>query len=278
MRRYKTANFFKKFYIFFVLTIIYLPMIFIVLLSFSHPTAKGNINVNFTSPTFVNYLNLFSNDEFLNGLMNSVLLTIIVVPIALIIGIITCFGIWRNASKIRRIVSFINSTSISTPEVITGISLSLLFATTWIPLGLNLGFFTIVLSHISFCVPYAIVAIYPRMAKMKDSIVLASYDLGHSKITTFFKIIIPYLMPAILSAAAIVVSMSFDDFIITSLVNGSTQTIGVLIYSARRGIKAWVITFGAISLIITFIVTLIIASKKYVTMKKNKGVLNEKNP
>lgn len=276
MDKSKASRFFKKFYIYFVLILIYLPLIFIVILSFSQPTAKGNINVNFTSPTFVNYLNLFKNDEFLNGLMNSVILSIIVVPISLFIGLITCLGIWKASKRTRKIVSVINTTSISSPEVITGISLALLFATTWIPLGLNLGFVTIILAHISFCVPYAIVTIYPRMAKMKESIVLASYDLGHSRTTTLFKVIIPYLMPAILSATAIVVAMSFDDFIITSLVNGSTQTIGTLIYSTRKGIKAWVVTFGAITLIITFIVVLIMTLRKYFVLKKNIKANNEK--
>jgi spermidine/putrescine transport system permease protein len=107
-----------------------------------------------------------------------------------------------------------------------------------VALGFDLGFFTVILAHVSFCTPYAIVAIYPRMAKMNQNQLLASYDLGHSKLDTFCKITIPHLMPAILSAVAIVLAMSLDDFIITNLVNGSFQTIGTLIYSTRKGIKA----------------------------------------
>jgi spermidine/putrescine transport system permease protein len=107
-----------------------------------------------------------------------------------------------------------------------------------VALGFNLGFFTVVLAHISFCVPYAIMAIYPRMIKANYNLILASYDLGRSKIQTFFKITIPYLMPAILSAIAITLAMSLDDFIITSLVNGSFQTVATLIYQSRKGIKA----------------------------------------
>jgi spermidine/putrescine transport system permease protein len=76
------------------------------------------------------------------------------------------------------------------------------------------------------------------MAKMNQNQLLASYDLGHSKLNTFFKITVPYLMPAILSALAIVLAMSLDDYVITNLVNGSFQTLGTLIYSTRKGIKA----------------------------------------
>jgi spermidine/putrescine transport system permease protein len=105
-------------------------------------------------------------------------------------------------------------------------------------MGFNFGFFTVALAHISFCTPYAIVAIYPRMAKMNPNLMLASYDLGHSKTNTFLKVVLPYLLPAILSATAICAAMSLDDFVITNLVNGDFQTIGTLIYTSRKGIKA----------------------------------------
>ena len=152
--------------------------------------------------------------------------------------------------------------SLVNPEVIAGISLSLLFASTIIPLGASFGFVTVLLAHISFCTPYAIIAIYPRMAKMNNNLILASYDLGYSKIKTFFKVVIPYLFPAILSAIAIVLAMSLDDFIITNLVNGSFQTIGTAIYSTRKGIKAWVVTFGAIIILATFVVMFFVAILK----------------
>ncbi|GHU50339.1 hypothetical protein FACS189459_4030 [Bacilli bacterium] len=108
-----------------------------------------------------------------------------------------------------------------TPDAITGISLVMLFSATWIALGAQLGFATVVLAHISFCTPYAIIAIYPKMQKMNYNHVLASYDLGYTKTKTFVKIVIPFLMPAIIGGASIVFAMSFDDFVITYLVNGS---------------------------------------------------------
>lgn len=263
----------KRWYIYIVLLIIYVPLIFIVLLSFSQPTARGNINPNFTTPTFVNYVELWQDDEFLNGLFNSLLLSVIVVPISLLLAIVTCFGMWRAKPFQRKAVNFTTQLTIVNPEAITGISLALLFSSTWIALGFNLGFFTVILAHVSFCTPYAIVAIYPRMTKMNQNQLLASYDLGHSKLNTFWKITIPYLMPAIFSAIAIVLAMSLDDFIITNLVNGSFQTIGTLIYSTRKGIKAWVITFGALVVIGTVFVIIIIGFRKYFKIKK----LNKKS-
>jgi spermidine/putrescine transport system permease protein len=113
-----------------------------------------------------------------------------------------------------------------------------MFSATLIPLGVDLGFFTVALAHISFGIPYAIIAIYPRMSKMNMNLIMASQDLGYNKFQTFFKVVIPYLAPAIISGASIAFAMSLDDFIITNLVNGSFQTIGTAIYSTRKGIKA----------------------------------------
>ncbi|MDR3257744.1 MAG: ABC transporter permease [Mycoplasmataceae bacterium] len=266
--RSKFLSFIKHWYIFIVLAIIYVPLIFIVLLSFNEPTARGNININFGTPTMINYLNLWQDDEFLNGLFNSLLLSVIVVPISLLLAIVTCFGMWRAKPYQKKAVNFTTQLTIVNPEAITGISLALLFSSTWVAMGFNLGFFTVVLAHISFCTPYAIVAIYPRMAKMNQNQLLASYDLGHTKMNTFWKITIPYLMPALLAAVAIVLSMSLDDFIITNLVNGSFQTIGTLIYSTRKGIKAWVVTFGALVVIITIVIIVVLGIRKYFKLKK----------
>lgn len=255
----KFVSLLKKWYVFIVLILIYVPLIIVVLISFNPETDHGNINLNFGVPSIVNYLKLFTNDAFLNALSNSLILSLIVTPISLIIGVFTCYGLWKSKAATKNFVLNISRFSIMTPEVITGISLVLLFSSTLIPIGFSFGFLTVVLSHISFCAPYVIISVYPRMMKMNNNLILASYDMGYTKMRTFMKVTVPYLMPAILTAAVIVISMSWDDFIITNLVNGSWQTLGVAIYMTRKGIKAWIITFGAIMIIVTILAIAIIA-------------------
>ncbi|MBQ0045382.1 MAG: ABC transporter permease [Mycoplasma sp.] len=251
--------FMRRFYILLILAAIYIPLIIIVLLSFNGQTDRGNIILNFGVPDVINYIELFKNNDFLNALLNSVIISIIVVPISLIIAVITCFGIWNSKNKYVNTIVGASKVSIAIPEPITAISLALLFTSTVLPLGLNFGMFTVCLAHVSFCTPYAIVAIFPRMQKMPKNLIWASYDLGYSRIKTFFKVVLPYLAPALLSASAIVLAMSLDDFIITSLINGSTQTISTAIYTTRKGIKAWVVTFGALMVMITAIVVIIVS-------------------
>ena len=231
----------------------------------------------FSKISFSLFLRRIGATLFLIFVLNTLLLSVLVTPVSVLIGIMACYGIWKSKSTTKNFVLGTARLSMLNPDAITGISLLLLFSSTWIPMGLNLGFFTVLLAHISFCTPYAIITIYPRMAKMKQNLVLASYDLGESKIHTFIKVIIPYLMPSIMSATAIVIAMSWDDFIITNLVNGSFQTLGTAIYMTRKGIKAWVVTFGAIMIIIALIFIIIMGSIKANKIKKSKvSIINKK--
>lgn len=265
----KFGSFLKKWYVVLVLLAIYVPLVLIILISFNGETSRGNIKLNFDIPTFVNYINLFQNDQFINALLNSLLLGVIVTPFSLLFGVLTCYGLWKSRKTTKNFVLNVSRFSIMSPEVITGISLVLLFSATWIPMGFSFGFFTVALSHISFCTPYAIITVYPRMMKMNNNLVLASYDMGYNKIKTFLKVTVPYLLPSIFTASVIVIAMSWDDFIITNMVNGSWQTLGVAIYMTRKGIKAWVVTFGAILMLVTIVVIFIVAGFK---IKKNKKV------
>lgn len=269
--------FFRRFYIFIVLAIIYIPLIVIILLSFNGQTEKGNIIINFDVPTVINYIELFKDNEFLNALANSAIISVIVVPISVIIATITCFGIWSAKNTYVSTIIGMSKVSVAMPEPITAISLALLFSTTVIPLGFDFGMFTICLAHICFCTPYAILSIYPKMQKMNRNLIWASYDLGYSRAKTFFKVVVPYLAPAILSAAAVTLAMSLDDFIITSLINGSSQTLSTAIYTTRKGIKAWVVTFGALLVLLTFVIVGIVAAVKVSKNKKEKKLNARKN-
>lgn len=261
-------KFFSKFYILFILVIIYVPLMVIVIWSFSTPSTKGNIQNSFEWNGFNNYIELFQNNEFLNGLVNTLIIAFIVTPISVIIATITCYGIWNSNKFLVKSTMFNANISIINPEIITGISLTFLFSATWISLGLNLGLFTIILSHISFCTPYAIVSIYPRICKLNKNLINASHDLGYGTIKTFFNVVIPFLLPSLIGAAALVFAMSFDDFIITNLVRGRVTTISSEMYMMAKGIKMWAVAFGSL-LIIVF--TLAITIKSILMYRKEKA-------
>lgn len=272
----KFWSFLRKSYIFIILAVIYIPLILIVFMSFTSPSEKGNINLSFDWNSGENYIALFQNNEFLNALANTAIILIFTVPISTIIATLACFGIWNARQVYTNAVMGSSKFNVAIPEIISGIALALLFSITFVAAGINLGFVTIILAHISFCTPYAIMIIYPRMQKMPKNLILASIDLGYSRFQTFFKVTIPYLMPAILSGAAMVFAMSFDDFIITKLVGGRVSTISTEMYSMAKGIKAWAVTFGAIVVMICFIVTAVVAIVKFSKLNKEKRLRNKK--
>lgn len=268
--KYVFLNFIRKSYVFIVLAIIYIPLIFIVGLSFTGSSQKGNIILDFSNPTTENWETLFGDFDFTSSLLNSLSVAALVTPISIILAILTCFGMWHAKNRVKKIFKSFSSANISIPDIITGISLTLLFSSVWLPLGLEYGYATIVISHISFTTPYAIITIMPKMASLNKNLINASNDLGASKTRTFFKVIIPHIIPSIIAAAVIVVAISFDDFIITLLVSGNFRTISSAIYLSAKGIKAWIVTFGAI-LVISFILgSMLLVIFKITKNKKKK--------
>lgn len=266
-------KFLKKFYVLIILFFIYLPLIIVVLLSFNGQTNKGNIDMNFNHNfSFVNYFYLLNNNAFLNDLLNSIIVAIITTPITIIIALMACFGLWNSQKIQRNLIIGICKTTFILPEPIIAISLCMLFMSTLIPLGFNFGLLTICLAHISYYSPYAVMIIYPKIMKLNANLILASYDLGYSKIKTFFNIIFKTLLPSLLSATIVVFGLSFDEFIITNLVNGSFQTVATKMYMTRKGIKSWIITFGAMIIILSIVVTFISTLIKIQKMRRHRLV------
>ncbi|WP_031488789.1 ABC transporter permease [Ureaplasma canigenitalium] len=274
MKKPNFLSFLRTSYVWIVLLVIYIPLLIVVLLSFTSPSIKGNVTSAFNWNDGSNYLSLSTN-QFTEALANTLIISIAVVPTSVFIATITCFGIWNAKKFYQKATTISAQTNIVIPDIITGISLAMLFVFTVIPLGFNFGFGTIILAHISYCTPYAIILIYPRMQKMNKNLILASYDLGYGKIKTFFKIVIPYLLPSIISAIVLTFAMSFDDFIITKLVGGKVNTISTELYSMAKGIKIWAIVFGSLMVMATIFVISIIALVKAHELRKIKKINNK---
>jgi spermidine/putrescine transport system permease protein len=140
---------------------------------------------------------------------------------------------------------------IVTPEIVTGISLLVLFVFLRLPLGLT----TIIIAHVAFCVPFVVVVVVARLAGMDENLEEAAMTLGADEITTFFRITLPLLWPGILSAALLAFILSFDDFVITSLVAGSgSSTLPLVIYSmVRRNVEPSINAISTLIVIATSI-------------------------
>ncbi|WP_462217075.1 ABC transporter permease [Mycoplasmoides genitalium] len=270
-------NLIKNSYFFLLITLIYLPLLIVVLVSLNGSSSRGNTVLDFGNVLNPNpdsksaYLRLGETD-FATPLINSIIIGVITVLVSVPIAVISAFALLRTRNALKKTIFGITNFSLATPDIITAISLVLLFANTWLSFNQQLGFFTIITSHISFSVPYALILIYPKIQKLNPNLILASQDLGYSPLKTFFHITLPYLMPSIFSAVLVVFATSFDDYVITSLVQGSVKTIATELYSFRKGIKAWAIAFGSILILISVLGVCLITLQKYLREKRKEMI------
>lgn len=244
----KFKEFIKHFYISIVLIIFYIPLFFAAIFSFNKTSDKGFIIfTHWNGFTWEAYQNLFS-DKIFRAFMNSLLLGTIASFIVIVLSLITVFSIWKQKSKMIKLIKNASTNiSLINPDIIIGISLALFFTMSFGVLSSESeGFFRAVIGHVVMILPYGILIMYPRSEKFNKSILEASYDLGYSKIKTWFKTYFIYMLPAISLTIIVSMVLSFDDFIITTITSNA-DTVGTELYQGR--FQSWALAIGALLLI-----------------------------
>ena len=218
----KTAA--KKFYVFLIFLFLYAPIVTLIVLSFNASRTRAKWG-GFTTRW---YVSLFRNDAIMNALLNTLTIALIASLTATVIGTIACIAIINMKKKSRAIWMGITNIPMLNADIVTGISLMLLF----LSLGLKFGYGTILLSHITFCIPYVILSVMPRMKQFNTSTFEAALDLGAGPVYSFFKVVLPGSIPTLLS---------------TTKVNIGLSLVGVIIgefLAARRGL-GYLIIYGS---------------------------------
>lgn len=189
-----------------------------VMMAFSFNDQK--INYYWNGFTLRWYEKLFTNSSVVEYLWNSLYIAVAATVISVIIGTIGAVGLIRFEFKVKKLVNNSLYIPIVIPEVVLGLSLLMLFETVRLPLG----FAAIILSHITFCVPFVIIIMRGRLAGMDLSVEEASMDLGANRLVTFFRVTLPMLLPGIMSGAFMSFTLSIDDVIISNFVSGPYST------------------------------------------------------
>ncbi|CCE66564.1 ABC transporter permease [Candidatus Mycoplasma haematominutum] len=263
------SDWFRKMSIFFFFLILYFPWVIIVFLSFNTPNEKGIVSTNLqnsaSSFTFKNYSTFFSlspgdNDSFWTSLLNSLFIGLSALFPSLWISLLSSFAIWKRGGKLRKTVFRLSNLSISSPELIQGISFMLLFSAVFLPLGLDFGFLTLVLTHIAFLVPYGIILIYPKFEKLDRRLLLACHDLNYSNLEALMKVLAPQLKGTLIFSSLVMMILSMDDFIISNLVKGRITTLTTQFYTMKKGIKGWALTFGSLLFLLSILTFLSVSA------------------
>lgn len=254
----------SKMYMSLLLMFLYLPII--VLIVFSFNTTKSR--TVFDGFTFDWYIRLFQNELIMKSLWNTILISISSAIISTILGTAAAIGINNMRKFPKAVVMNINNVPIVNPEIVTGVSLMLLFVFFAARMNFNFGFGTLLIAHITFDVPYVILNVMPKFRQMNPNIYEAAQDLGCSPIKAFFKVVLPEIMPGIVSGFLISFTYSLDDFIISYFTSGATsQTLPITIYSmTRRKVSPEI---NALSTII-FLVVVIVLIVKNILEKRSK--------
>ena len=259
----KLKNFFRKFYLGLVIVFMYAPILVLVVLSFNSSKSRAKWG-GFTTKW---YSSLFTNDTIMTALKNTLIIALLSALIATVIGTLASVGINHMKKIPRAIMIGITNIPMLNADIVTGISMMLLF----LALHYELGFSSVLISHITFNIPYVVLSVLPKLQQTNRSTYEAALDLGASPIYAFFKVIFPDIFPGILSGFLLAFTMSLDDFIITHFTRGATvNTLSTMIYSeTRKGVKPEMYALSTL-LFLSVLILLVIINRKNAYQAKKK--------
>ncbi len=217
-----------------VFGILYIPMVVLVLFSFNASKSTGN----FTGFSLRWYTELFSTPATFVALRNTLVLAVLSAVIATVIGTLAAIGINKMKNKyVKGAVMSVTNVPMMNPDIVTGISMMLLFVFVGGFLGTrnSLSFWTMLIAHVTFNLPYVILNVLPKLRQMDKHLPEAAMDLGCTPIQAFFKVELNAILPGIITGMMMAFTLSLDDFVVSFFTSGSDfQTLPLLIYSMTK--------------------------------------------
>lgn len=251
----------KGLYIGIILVFLYLPIATLMVLSFN----EGRSMAAWTGFSFHWYAEMFQSRMIVDALYNTFMIAITASLVATIIGLLACVGFQAMRSREKNLWLGLNNIPLLNADIVIGISLML----TFIMCGISLKYETVLFSHITFCIPYVILSILPKFKQLTQSTFEAALDLGANKFQAFMKVVLPDLMPGVISGFLLAFTMSVDDFVVTHFTRGAgINTISTLIYSqVKVGVRP---TLYALSTVIFVLVLIILVVSNVISNNKEK--------
>jgi len=216
-----------------LLVMLYAPILIIIIFSFTEAKVLGN----WTGFSFKLYTSLFKtgvHHSLSSALLNTLVIGLIAAVVSTILGTMAAIGIYNLQPGPQKAVKMVNTIPILNPDIITAISLFLLF----VSLGVTQGYTTVILAHITFCTPYVVLSVLPRLRRMNTNLYEAALDLGATPFVALWKILLPELRPGMISGFILAFTLSIDDFVVTlfTIGNEGLETLSTYIYAdARKG-------------------------------------------
>lgn len=264
----------SKIYIAVIFFLLYAPVVVMIIFSFN----SGNSLSEFTGFSLRFYEEAFSNAKVIDAFKNTLILAVSTAAISGVLGTAAAVGISRLRSKyLKRTLLSVTNIPMMNPDIVTGVSLMLLFVFTAALLGFQttLNFWTMLIAHITFSLPYVILSVLPKIKQMDKHLPEAAMDLGCTPLASFFKVELPCILPGVISGMLMAFTLSLDDFVISYFVKGTGfETLPIYIYSAvRKGVRPSLYAANTIIIVAVLVLLIIInfIGDKDVKSKGKKG-------
>lgn len=261
----------SRIYLCIIFAILYIPILTLILFSFN----ASESTANFTGFSFDWYIKLFSDEAAFIALRNTLILAVCSALLSTIIGTAAAEGIYKMRTKwFKTVVTSVTNVPMMNPDIVTGVSFMLFFAAVVSIFKIadydSIGFFAMLIAHTTFCLPYVILNVLPRINELGNSLSEAALDLGCTPMQAFFKVKLPNIMPGVISGMVMAFTLSLDDFVISYFVSPSNfQTLPLLIYSmTKKTVKPDM--YALSTLIIVTVFTLLILSNIKSSKKADK--------
>lgn len=250
-RPIKLANIAAKSYLGLIYTLLYLPIIVLVVMSFN----KSKVGYHWGGFSLKWYESLFNNQAMLDAFWHSIVLGLVAATVSTLIGTLTALALHRYSFRGKVLLNGLLFVLMMSPEIVLAISLLALF----LLIGMQLGFVSLLLAHITFCLPFVVITVFARLSSLDERLMEAARDLGATESTMVRTVLIPVILPAVLAGWLLAFTLSLDDVVVSTFVTGpSYEILPLRIYSmVRVGLKPEVNAIGTLLLAASLILVII---------------------
>ena len=208
---------------------------------------------------------MFNDRNMMQAIWYTFIIAILATIISTIVGTIASIGLSKSRKALQLAIEQVNNLSVMNPEIVTAIGLLMLFSSFRV---IEKGFLTLLLAHIAFCIPYVMLSVSPKLRSLDPNLAEAALDLGATPWQALTKVIVPQILPGIVSGALIAFTMSIDDFVISYFVTGNgVSNISILVYSMSKRINP---SINAVSTLVIVIITVVLILVNIVPMLRKK--------
>ena len=242
-----------------LLVFIYAPIVSLIVFSFN----ENKSLTNWGGFSLKWYTKLFDSTDIMTAVVMTLLIAVLATLISTVIGTFAAIALSKSKKLVKDMVLTVNNIPIVNPEIVTAVGLLLLF----VSFQIDRGYTTMLLAHIAFCTPYVIITVYPKVRSLDPNLAEAANDLGATPLQALRMVILPEIKVAVVAAAAIAFTMSFDDFVISYFTAGSATNISIYLYTLRRGVEP---TINALSTIIILVIGLLVTYRFFKSSEEEK--------